>query len=72
MALNGLQTSLNTSNNALTPELVAAIQRVLDIQPGQTTDPLDALSADFDPVDTLNTLFPDGEHCLPCFYVVSL
>ena len=41
-------------------ELVASIQRVLNLEHGPDSDPLDDLSPDFDVVKTLNQLFPDG------------
>lgn len=44
----------------LPQELVLAIQRVLELAPGQNDDPLDDLSNNFSPVDVLNQLFPDG------------
>ena len=47
-------------NDGLTPDLVLAIQRILEIQPSAEDDPLDTLSGDFDPVDALNQFFPDG------------
>ncbi|KAG8214105.1 Vps53-like protein [Butyriboletus roseoflavus] len=43
----------------LPQELVLAIQRVLELNPGQNDDPLDDLSNNFNPVDVLNQLFPD-------------
>lgn len=43
----------------LPPELIASIQRVLKIQTGPDTDPLDSLS-NFDAVGVLNQYFPDG------------
>ena len=43
----------------LPPELIASIQRVLEIQTGPDTDPLDSLS-DFDAVAVLNQYFPNG------------
>ncbi len=44
----------------LPPELVISIQRILHVR---QDDPLDVLGY-FDPVDTLNLLFPDGlPHC---------
>lgn len=44
----------------LPQELVLAIQRVLELNPEQSGDPLDDLSNNFNPVDILNQLFPDG------------
>lgn len=44
----------------LPQELVLAIQRVLELNPEQNDDPLDDLSNNFNPVDVLNQLFPDG------------
>lgn len=44
----------------LPPEVVLSIHRVLNIQDGPDVDPLDTLSAEFDPVNVLNELFPDG------------
>lgn len=41
-------------------EVILAIQRVLNLQSGPETDPLDTLSNDFNPVAVLNSLFPDG------------
>lgn len=43
----------------LPPELIASIQRVLEIQTGPDTDPLDSLSG-FNSVEVLNQYFPDG------------
>ncbi|KAJ7693303.1 Vps53-like protein [Mycena rosella] len=40
-------------------EVILAIERVLQLQGGQDTDPLDILSNDFNPVDILNGFFPD-------------
>ncbi|KAI0266660.1 Vps53-like protein [Gloeopeniophorella convolvens] len=42
-------------------DLVASIQRILDIKAAQDTDPLDALGADFDAVGVINGYFPDEE-----------
>lgn len=44
----------------LPQELVLAIQRVLELNPEQSDDPLDDLSNNFNPVDVLNRFFPDG------------
>ncbi|KAG9316811.1 Vps53-like protein [Chiua virens] len=44
----------------LPQELVLAIHRILELNPEQHDDPLDVISNDFDPVDVLNQLFPDG------------
>ena len=44
----------------LPQELVLAIQRVLELNLEQNDDPLDDLSNNFNPVDVLNQLFPDG------------
>lgn len=41
-------------------EVILAIQRVLDLHPGQETDPLDTPSNDFSPIQVLNDFFPDG------------
>jgi hypothetical protein len=46
----------SNSSAPLPREIVLSIQRILELQ---DSDPLDALG-DFDPVDTLNQLFPDG------------
>lgn len=54
----------------LPQELVLAIQRVLELNPEQNDDPLDDLSNNFNPVDVLNQLFPDGVYVCPfrvCF-----
>lgn len=52
----------------LPQELVLAIQRVLEVNTEQNDDPLDDLSNNFNPVDVLNQLFPDGV-CLCAFRV---
>ncbi len=49
-------------NEPLPPDVVSSIQRVLNIPTGPTADALDVLSSDFNPVETLNKLFPDGEN----------
>src|ERR1700675_1792882 len=42
-------------------EVILAIQRILDIQPGyDDEDPLATLSNDFSRVEMLNSFFPDG------------
>ncbi|KAF7321815.1 hypothetical protein MKEN_00703400 [Mycena kentingensis (nom. inval.)] len=43
----------------LPPEVIVAIQRVLELQTGPDSDPLDVLSNDFNSVDILNGYFPD-------------
>lgn len=43
----------------LPPELVLSIHSILNEDP-DARDPLDTLDAEFDPISTLNTLFPDG------------
>ena len=48
------------ANEELPHELILSIQRVLDIHPGPDSDPLDALTDDFNSVDVLNRYFPDG------------
>ncbi|KAJ7497608.1 Vps53-like protein [Mycena latifolia] len=40
-------------------EVQIAIERVLQLQSDQDADPLDTLSNNFNPVDTLNAFFPD-------------
>jgi hypothetical protein len=52
--------SCSNKSKALPREVVLSIQRILEIK---ETDPLDALS-DFNPVEILNQLFPDGERKL--------
>lgn len=47
-------------NDELPHDVILAIQRVLKLQPGENSDPLDELSDDFSPVHALNELFPDG------------
>lgn len=44
----------------LPQELIFAIQRILELNAENQTDPLDVLSNDFNPIDMLNQLFPDG------------
>ncbi|KAI0084909.1 Vps53-like protein [Irpex rosettiformis] len=46
-------------DDALPHELILSIQRILDIQ--HDSDPLDDLSDDFNPVNTLNGIFPNEE-----------
>jgi hypothetical protein len=53
-------------------EVLLSIQRVLELQSGQETDPLDVLSDDFSPVDVLNTFFPDGVFRSACIQVYSM
>lgn len=56
----------------LPQELVLAIQRVLELNPEQNDDPLDDLSGNFNPVDILNQLFPDGVYfCVFCVCIVT-
>ncbi|KAJ8597452.1 hypothetical protein M405DRAFT_454042 [Rhizopogon salebrosus TDB-379] len=43
----------------LPQELIFAIQRILELNAENQTDPLDVLSNDFNPIDMLNQLFPD-------------
>ncbi|KAI0066196.1 hypothetical protein BV25DRAFT_1988653 [Artomyces pyxidatus] len=45
--------------DGLPHELIVSIQRVLDLHPGPDADPLDQLSDEFNPIDALNTYFPD-------------
>jgi hypothetical protein len=53
-------------------ELVLAIQRVLELDPEQNDDFLDDLSNNFNPVDVLNQLFPEGlSFCSPCAHLVT-
>ena len=47
-------------DDGIPPELILSIQRVLDIHAGPDSDPLDDLSDDFNPVGTLNGIFPNG------------
>jgi hypothetical protein len=44
----------------LPQEVVVAIQRILELNPEKQNDPLDVLSNEFNPLDMLNQLFPDG------------
>lgn len=44
----------------LPQEVIVAIQRILELNPENQKDPLDVLSNEFNPVDMLNQLFPDG------------
>jgi hypothetical protein len=44
----------------LPQEVIVAIQRILELNPENQNDPLDVLSNEFNPVDMLNQLFPDG------------
>jgi vacuolar protein sorting-associated protein 53 len=44
----------------LPQELIFAIQRILELNAENQADPLDVLSNDFNPIDMLNQLFPDG------------
>ncbi|KAI0339913.1 hypothetical protein BDW22DRAFT_1414917 [Trametopsis cervina] len=48
-------------DDALPHELILSIQRVLNIQNGQDSDPLDDLSDEFNPVGILNGVFPNEE-----------
>lgn len=48
-------------DDTLPHELILSIQRILNIQNGPDADPLDDLSADFNPVGILNGIFPDGK-----------
>ncbi|KAI0688173.1 Vps53-like protein [Cytidiella melzeri] len=48
-------------DDALPHELILSIQRVLDIQADPSSDPLDDLSDDFNPVRILNGIFPNEE-----------
>lgn len=47
-------------NTELPQEVVVAIQRILELDPENQNDPLDVLSNEFNPLDMLNQLFPDG------------
>ena len=50
----------NTSYHGQLPQdIVASIQRILNLQDEQE-DSVDALVPTFNPVSTINTLFPDG------------
>lgn len=49
-------------HDELPPELILSIQRILEIQPGPDSDPLDTLSDDLSTTDILNSYFPDGQH----------
>ena len=49
-------------DDTLPHELILSIQRVLDLQVGRDSDPLDNLSDDFDPVGIINGFFPDGKN----------
>lgn len=54
-------------------EVILAIQRVLEVNNDVESDPLDALSTNFSPVDVLNDLFPDGKfYFLQYNYAVNL
>lgn len=53
----------------LPAELVLSIQRVLELNPEQNDDLLDDLSSNFNPMDILNQLFPDGVYF--CTFHVS-
>jgi hypothetical protein len=44
----------------LPQELIFAIQRILELNSENQSDPLDVFSNDFSPIDMLNQLFPDG------------
>ncbi|KDQ21712.1 hypothetical protein BOTBODRAFT_99351 [Botryobasidium botryosum FD-172 SS1] len=55
-----MASSSSPSAGSLPPEVVLAIQRVLEVN---AEDPLETLS-EFSPVDTLNTLFPDEKSLL--------
>lgn len=48
-------------HDELPPELILSIQRILEIQPGPDSDPLDTLSDDLSTTDILNSYFPDGQ-----------
>lgn len=48
--------------DGLPHEVVLSIQRVLNIQDGPDTNPLDSLASRFSAIDTLNCLFPDGKY----------
>lgn len=41
-------------------DVVLAVQRILEIEVHESTDPLDDLSSNFNPAKVLNDLFPDG------------
>ena len=47
-------------NEELPHELILSIERALDLHPGPDSDPLDNLAEEFNTVDALNNLFPDG------------
>lgn len=44
----------------LPQEVVVAIQRILDIQSADDSDPFDGFSEQFSTASILNQLFPDG------------
>jgi len=46
--------------NALTPEVIQAIERILEIDPNAESDMFDGLGEDFSTVKVLNGYFPDG------------
>ena len=50
----------SAATDTLSRDIVLSINRILDIQPSAKADPLDDLSEDFDPIQVLNRVFPDG------------
>ncbi|KIJ51343.1 hypothetical protein M422DRAFT_157993 [Sphaerobolus stellatus SS14] len=55
---------MSNANSPLPPELVLSIQRILSL-PSEPEDPLDDISHRFDPVASLNSLFPDESSLAP-------
>ncbi|KZT10830.1 uncharacterized protein LAESUDRAFT_755492 [Laetiporus sulphureus 93-53] len=51
--------SVLVRQDELPTELILSMERILEIRPGQTSDPLDNLKVDFNPVQLLNDYFPD-------------
>ena len=51
---------LSVREDVLPQEVVLSIQRVLELDAPPGGDPLDAFTNEFDPVEILNSYFPDG------------
>ena len=51
-------------NMDLPHDVILSIERILSIENAPYADSLDTLSSLFNPVRTLNELFPDGQHSL--------
>lgn len=51
---------LGVREDVLPQEVVLSIQRILESKSASESDPLDMFSSEFDPVEILNSYFPDG------------